>query len=214
MATATDAETPAAQLVWSLVSGPTGLTVSSGGAVSWTPSAADLGTQQVAIQVCDDGSPPSCTQQTFSVRVTETPPANLPPTFTSIPSTIAVEGTPYSYQAAAVDPDDAGSTFTYALASTASGNLAVSSSGALTWTPSKSELGSVNITIVAMASNGQMAIQSFTVSVLSKNIQASGGCGCVLAGHTGGDAPTPLAMLTVALVAAGLFFRLRRRRAR
>ena len=215
MAMATDAETPAAQLVWSLVSGPTGLTVSSGGAVSWTPASADLGTQQVVIQVCDDGSPQRCTQHAFSVEVSSTPPANLPPEFTSIPSTVAVQGRAYTYQAVAVDPDEPGTTFTYSLASTPSGNLAVSSSGALTWMPTKGELGSVNVTIVAMGSNGQMAIQNFTVSVLSKNIESSGGgCGCVLAGHTGGDGPTPLTILTVALIAAGLLFRSRRRRLR
>lgn len=216
MAMATDAETPAAQLVWSLVSGPPGLTISSGGAVSWTPSDGDLGGHPVTIQVCDDGGPQRCTQQTFTIGVSNTPPVNLPPQFTSIPSTVAVEGVAYAYQATAVDPDEANVTFTYALASTASGNLAISADGALTWTPGASELGSVNVTIVATGSNGQMAIQSFTVNVLSKNIQAKagGGCGCVVAGRTRGDEPAPLAMLTVALVAAGLLFRSRRRRAR
>ena len=134
---------------------------------------------------------------------------DLPPSFTSVPSTIAVEGIAYSYQAVAVDPDNPTSTFTYSLTSTASGNMSVSSSGLLSWTPAKSEHGSVTVAIQAMASNGETATQTFTVNVLSNNVESSGGCGCVVGGHDDGRT-APLAFVLLLGGMALVWWRRRR----
>src|SRR5207247_6305263 len=57
-ATATDSDLPANTLTFGLVSGPTGLAVSSGGAITWTPSEAQgPSTNVVTVRVFDNGTP-------------------------------------------------------------------------------------------------------------------------------------------------------------
>ncbi len=52
-ATATDPDIPTNALTFALVSGPSGLTVSTNGVIAWTPSVSQLGTNLVAISVTD-----------------------------------------------------------------------------------------------------------------------------------------------------------------
>lgn len=54
-------------LTWSLSTGPTGLTISTGGLVSWTPNAGQVGSHNVQISVSDGQV---SAQQTFSITVT------------------------------------------------------------------------------------------------------------------------------------------------
>lgn len=68
-ATATDPAGAADPLTWTLVTGPVGASITSAGVFTWTPTAADVGTQTVTIEVNDgDGG---TTRQTFTVRVVE-----------------------------------------------------------------------------------------------------------------------------------------------
>lgn len=69
-AKATDPD-PKDVLEWKLKSGPRGASVdATTGKVSWKPGLTDVGKQfRFEIEVCDNGQPPSCVQQTFTVTV-------------------------------------------------------------------------------------------------------------------------------------------------
>ena len=68
--TATDSDLPTNALAFALVDGPSGLTVSSEGQVSWTPSEAQgPSTNLVTVRVADDGTPPLSNTRSFTVAV-------------------------------------------------------------------------------------------------------------------------------------------------
>jgi Putative Ig domain len=71
-AIATDPDRPAATLSFTLDPGaPTNLTINaSSGAISWTPSEAQVGTHAVTVRVTDNGTPPLSATTTFNVTVT------------------------------------------------------------------------------------------------------------------------------------------------
>ncbi|MBX3732479.1 MAG: cadherin repeat domain-containing protein [Verrucomicrobiae bacterium] len=78
--TASDADLPAQVLSYSLVSGPSGLTVGAGGLVSWTPTGTQgPGEYEVAVRVSDSGVPPLSDSRTFRVTVHDAPPPPPPP---------------------------------------------------------------------------------------------------------------------------------------
>jgi len=65
--TATDTDTPADPITWSLVSGPAGAVVVTSGTFMWTPTAAQIGSHQVTVAVSDGAS-----TDTVSFQVTVT----------------------------------------------------------------------------------------------------------------------------------------------
>ncbi|MBL9176315.1 MAG: PQQ-dependent sugar dehydrogenase, partial [Verrucomicrobiales bacterium] len=70
---ATDPDLPANSLTWSLVKGPSGLSVSTGGAVTWTPDATQgPSTQNVQVLVTDNGSPARSTLGSWDIVVRDT----------------------------------------------------------------------------------------------------------------------------------------------
>ena len=69
-ATAVDTDSPPNTLTFELVSGPSGLTVSSNGLISWTPTEAQgPSTNPVTIRVFDDGVPSLSATNTFTLTV-------------------------------------------------------------------------------------------------------------------------------------------------
>src|SRR5262249_18417130 len=100
-------------LTFSLVVGPTGMTINAAsGQITWSPTSSDLGTNDVTILV-DDGRGGSARQHYLLSAIT--PPPNRPPIFTSVPVTTAYVNTPYTYDANATDPDNDGLTFSLQL---------------------------------------------------------------------------------------------------
>ena len=157
-ATATDTETPNA-LTWSLSAPPQGMTVSTSGVVTWTPSAGQVGTQTTALQVCDGGSPSRCVSQLLQLTIA----ASSAPVFVSAPPTSALANQSYAYQAVVDDPQSGAITYALTAPSPAPGNMALGSTGLLTWTPTAKDVGSTVVTITATDAAGLSATQTFTL---------------------------------------------------
>jgi MYXO-CTERM domain-containing protein len=177
------------------------------GLVTWTPTAADVGTLSIVVKATDSAG--LSDSQAFNVGVGGVQASNAPE-FVSIPATSALEGKTYNYQAVAVDADNSAAKFTYTLTSTASGNLALSTDGALTWKPTSKERGTVSITIQAKEDDGEIATQSFNVTVGPTPSSGSSGCGC----HVGETEPAANGWMFGAVVMVGFLWQRRRSRQR
>lgn len=160
-AMATDAETPANQLVWSLDTAPTGMTVSATGAVTWTPVEANIGDFQASLRACDNGTPQRCATQVLSGSVV----ANSAPIITSQPPMNASVDQAYAYQLAVDDPDMDVNAYELTAPSPAPGNMALSATGLLTWTPTDKDLGSTVVTLTVKDAAGHATSQTFTILV-------------------------------------------------
>ena len=154
------AEDPDQQtLVFELVSGPTGATIDAvSGLISWSPTAADLGTAQFEVAVIDlDGL---VAAQAFDLSVRD---VNVAPVFTSDPVLEAVAGERYAYFAIATDTEDA---VTYSLVQGGTGMVINSNTGVVTWTAGTADVGSnVDVTIRATDERGLSTDQTYTVAV-------------------------------------------------
>ena len=145
---------------FSLITGPVGMTVSSTGIVSWTPTVDQIGSQSVTLQATDANG---MGNQSFTIEVSPDPAQTIPPTITSTASTEATADQPYSYdadsqlEAAGTDP------ITYSLVSGPTG-MSVSNGGLVSWTPSAAQVGSHSVTIQADNLNGSDS-QSFSILV-------------------------------------------------
>jgi RHS repeat-associated protein len=148
-------------LTFSLVTRPNGMTINPGtGVITWTPTAADLGTPDVRVRV-EDGRGGSA-EQHYALSVI-TPPPNRPPVFTSVPVVSANVGTAYAYPATASDPD--GDPLTFSLVSGPSGMTVTPTTGAVNWTPTTAQLGPQSVTLQVDDGRGGTARQTFTVQV-------------------------------------------------
>lgn len=157
--TATDADGDA--LTFSLVNPPTGATIDPAtGAFSWTPTAAQVGTQTITVQVSDGTL--TATAQT-SVTVTA---ANAAPTFTAVlPDTTVAVGTTLAFTYEATDPN--GDAVTFSLTGPAGISLDATT-GAFSWTPTTGQVGTQ--TIAVTASDGALSTTTqATVTVVAPN---------------------------------------------
>ena len=111
-------------LTYFLVTGPSGMTVTSSGLVQWTPTITQVGTIRGIISVTDGII--SVNQQ-LTINVAK---VNSPPVIVSSPVLVAVQGAEYLYQVNAIDPDH--DLITYKLLSAPSG-MTISSSGLIDW---------------------------------------------------------------------------------
>jgi hypothetical protein len=69
--TATDVDIPAQTLTFALVSGPTGASINPNtGVLTWTPTSAQTGQNQIQVSVTDNGNPPLSVTNSFNVTVT------------------------------------------------------------------------------------------------------------------------------------------------
>lgn len=169
VATDAPASTIASYTITAPSPAPGDMALSNTGLLTWTPTTANVGSTLVTVTATDTAGQRA--QQTFSILVTM--PMAIDPVFTSTPATTASVGRSYAYKAVAKDPGDPAATFTYALTSTPSGDMALATDGTLSWKPGKKELGTQAITIQATSSSGRVGTQSFAVTVIN---DASGGC--------------------------------------
>jgi LysM repeat protein len=141
----TDTDLPAQTLTFSLTSGPTGMTVTSAGVLTWTPSEAQgPSTNDVTVAVSDGVA---STSRFFTVTVNE---LNAAPNLASIPDQTLTEGQVLSLTLSATDSDLPAQNLTFSLTSGPDG-MSVTSTGVLTWTPSEAQGPSTNDITVAVS---------------------------------------------------------------
>ncbi|MBU2014915.1 MAG: tandem-95 repeat protein, partial [Alphaproteobacteria bacterium] len=150
---AIDSNHGAAQLVYSLVSGPTGASVTSDGQFSWT--AAGLGAQPVVVRVTD---PLGASAETgFNIEVT-----NVAPVLADVGPVAVNEGSVLSLQLVASDTEDAAADLTYTLIAGPSG-ATLSPTGELRWVAAGT--GSQTVTVRVTDTGGLIAERSFAIQV-------------------------------------------------
>ena len=142
-----------------LTQAPSGMTMSNG-YVSWTPSAAQYGTNPVTIMVSDDRG--GVVTQNFTINVVSAT-ENHPPVITSQPFLAATTGKPYAYNVTATDPDN--DTLGYSLTQSPKGMSINPVLGTLRWTPQVSDLGAANVTVQVVDGHGGLVTQSFAITV-------------------------------------------------
>jgi len=87
---------------------------------------------------------------------------NIPPVIESDPVTTAKEGAVYAYDVEATDPNE--DILTYSLTVSPTGMTINSITGAITWTPTESQIGE-NEVVVEVSDGSRSTIQEFTIIV-------------------------------------------------
>ena len=147
-------------LEFSLVSGPTGLTVDSDGTIQWSPGSDDLGEQTVELLATNvDGETESFE---FTLTVVGRPVINSP-VIESTPTLSAVVGNEYQYNLAANDPD--GDVLSFELVDAPDGLTIDPSRGTIRWTPQADQIGQSDVTVEVTDPDGATATQTFTLRV-------------------------------------------------
>ncbi|HEY1171275.1 MAG TPA: putative Ig domain-containing protein [Verrucomicrobiae bacterium] len=166
---AADADLPAQTLSYSLVSAPSGMTVSSTGQISWTPTEAQgPNTYSVTVLVTDNGSPARLANRTLSVTVTE---GNSAPNVNVIADVEVNELTALSVQVVATDSDTPAQTLAYKFTGTVPTGLVInSSSGAITWTPTEAQGPDSYVVTVEVSDGTAATTRSFTITVKEVNV--------------------------------------------
>jgi hypothetical protein len=166
---ASDPDLPVDNLTFSLVSGPTGLTVTPAGAVRWTPGEGQgPSTNTVVVRVTDDGVPPLSATLEFVVVVRE---VNSKPTFIRETLPPATELATWLEANLAEDGDLPPNRLTYSIISGPDG-VTVSPEGTLRWVPSEAQGPSTNTLVVRVTDDGTPALsttQSYSVVVREVN---------------------------------------------
>ena len=154
-------------ITYSLVAGsfPTGMTINSAsGLIAWTPTAAQIGPNDVTVRASDGAL---SADQTFTVTVV----APAAPVIVSAPVLTAAELVPYTYDVDATDAN--GDTITYSIVTPPTGVSQVamainSTTGVITWTPGAAQAG--NRTVTVRASDGVLSTdQTFSI-VVANNV--------------------------------------------
>ena len=177
---ATDADLPAQRLIYSAVSAPAGVTVSSNGVVSWRPTEAQgPSTNVLLIRVTDDGNPELSATNAIDIVVRE---VNTAPVLDGLTNrTVKLPGT-VSLALRATDADLPSQALTYGLVSGPTG-LTVSPSGELRWTPTEAQARTTNAVTVSVSDGVTSASTGFVVVVEASprlSLQVTGGNAVVI----------------------------------
>jgi len=129
-----DPDVPAQTLTFGLVSGPSGLTVSSSGTVNWTPGESDGGTSPSVTVSLTDGI--ETIEQTFTIDVNE---SNEAPVLAAIGNQSVDELIELTFTASASDSDLPAQTLTFSLDPGAPAGASITTGGVFTWTPTEAQ---------------------------------------------------------------------------
>lgn len=169
---ASDADLPANPLTFTLVSGPTGMTVSSSGVVSWTPGET-FGGQFVSftVRVSDNQSPALTASQTYLINVSE---VNSAPVFGLVANQKIPELTAFQLDVVATDSDLPANILTYSLVGSVPTGMTInSSSGRISWTPTEAQGPGVYSITVQAKDNGVPSLTAqvtFSIEVEEVNL--------------------------------------------
>jgi hypothetical protein len=161
---AVDANQPPQPLVYQLVEGPEGFTVTSAGQVRWRPGESQgPSTNRIRVRVSDGFVQ---VPHEFTVIVRE---ANLPPVWPDIGTRRMTEGGTLSFTLKATDSDLPAQSLTYRLVDGPVG-LTVGTNGFLTWRPTEAQGPSTNRVRVSAQDGVASTEQSFDIVVRESNL--------------------------------------------
>ena len=172
-ATATDPDTPANNLTFSLDAGaPTGATIDPvSGVFNWTPTEAQgPGTFDVTVRVTDDGAPALDDSESITISVNDT---NGAPVLAAIGDQVVDEESLLTFTATATDPDDPPNNRTFSLDAGAPAGATIDpASGVFSWTPTEAQgPGTFDVT-VRVTNDGAPALgdtETITITVNEVN---------------------------------------------
>jgi hypothetical protein len=171
------------QLTYSLVNPPAGMTIKDG-LISWTPTAAQSGNNNVTLKVSDGNL---TTTQSFVLLVTNQAPNHSPviisvpvgtnqipgaaPQISSIPTQVTNLDQPYVYDLRGVDAD--GDLVVWTLEQAPVGMVIDVRTGALRWQPLEAQIGEHTVAVKMLDSLGAYAVQEFVLQVNGVNTPPS-----------------------------------------
>jgi large repetitive protein len=136
-------------------------TVNVGPIVRYVPDNGFIGTDSFTFRATDG--------DTFSNTATVTVvvmPRNTRPTITSSPVLTVNEGSAYSYQVTASDPDD-GDSITFSILEGPSTLTVGATSGVVSWSPGEDDVGTHPVTVAATDLLGETGTQRYTLTVVN-----------------------------------------------
>ncbi len=170
-ASATDADTPAQTLRFSLDPGdPPGASITSDGKFSWKPTEAQgPGVYRITVRVSDNGTPPLSAVQAFTVTVNE---VNSPPFFVDLREKFVKAGALLTFPTA-VDSDLPAQRLSLTMdAGAPSGSFLNPISGFFFWTPTNTLAPGIYPVTIHVADDGNpplSASATYYIQVLDKN---------------------------------------------
>ncbi|MBD3316820.1 MAG: tandem-95 repeat protein [Chitinivibrionales bacterium] len=144
------------ELFWSLVEGPSGMSMSEGGVLIFVPDDPDVGEHEVRVAVTDGHF---TEYQEFTLTVMN---VNDDPVIISLPKTTVSAGDVFDYQVEATDPD--GDALTYILDSAPSG-MVLDGNGLIVWPDDGLRPAEALVSIVVTDGNGGSDEQSWSIIV-------------------------------------------------
>ena len=135
---ASDADLPVQALTYSLVTPSSGASIEQNGTVKWTPEAAQIGTHEITVKVCDNQIPRLCATQVVKVVVRaneDDPIENTAPVLEAIDDQSVVVGNEVRFTAVGHDADVPAQTLVYSIEDAPAGATIDATSGAFSWTP-------------------------------------------------------------------------------
>jgi hypothetical protein len=169
-ATATDANSPANALAFSLVGAPTGGSINATtGVFSWTPTEAQgPASYTFEVVVTDNGTPALNDRQFVTITVNE---ANRPPNLAPQAARTVNEGATLTVTFTATDPDLPSQARTFSLVGAPAGAGIDPTTGVFSWTPTEAQGGtSYTFGVRATDSLGLFDQENFTVTVNELNL--------------------------------------------
>jgi YD repeat-containing protein len=148
-------------LSYVLTASPTGMTISATGEINFTPSAAQLGTHEVVLQVSDGRGASALQSYTLGVS----PLANNAPVITSAAITTGFDLRTYQYQVIATDADS--NLLSFSLTQAPSG-MVISPAGLIEW--SKPVIGQYQVTVRVADEFGASITQSYQLAITAVNL--------------------------------------------
>lgn len=170
---AVDTDLPANTLTFTLVNGPSGMTINSGtGQIGWTPDES-MGGQTVSFTVrVSDGQ--VSVSRVYDVAVSE---SNSAPVFANIPTQTVNELSAFVLSNLATDPDTPANSLVYRFVGDVPAGMQIeTATGKITWTPTEAQgPGSYDVMVEA-EDNGvppMTAQKTITINVLEVNVAPS-----------------------------------------